>query len=474
MMAILATPEIYLALCGMILLVGGVFKGDAATGKILILTVAVLIGALALLVTQPHYGTAFEGMFIADEFGRFVKSLVLLAAILTLILSWPYITRNQMQRFEYPILILFATVGMMLMVSANNFMALYVGLELQSLALYVLAAFRRDNATSSEAGLKYFVLGALSSGMLLYGISLLYGFSGSVSFDVLKTVLVENQGMQLGVVFGLVFICAGLIFKTSAVPFHMWTPDVYQGAPTSITAFFAAAPKLAALALLARVLLQPLEGLTTQWEQIIVFVAVASMLLGSFAGLVQNNVKRLLAYSSIANVGFMLLGLIAGNESGIQAMLVYLAIYIVNTLGVFGVLVALRRDGQSVEQVSDLAGLSKTHPLMAFAMVVFMFSLAGVPPLAGFFGKYFVFLSAVQAGYMPIAILGVLASTVAAYYYLRLIKVMYFDEASAPLDIITEKPAAVVTTAAALIMMLFVFYPSLLTESALVAARSLF
>jgi NADH-quinone oxidoreductase subunit N len=474
MMAMLATPEIFLALSGLILLVGGVFKGDAATPKLFVLTGLVLAAALVLLASQANYGTAFHGMFIADGFSRFVKIILLVAAILSLILAWPYVARHAMQRFEYPILILFATVGMLLMVSANNLMALYVGLELQSLALYVLASFRRDHAASSEAGLKYFVLGALSSGMLLYGISLLYGYTGSLGFETLRQAFAGQTQPALGVIFGLVFVCAGLIFKVSAVPFHMWTPDVYQGAPTPVTAFFAAGPKLAALALLTRVMIQPLEGLTPQWTQILLFAAVASMLLGALAGLAQGNLKRLMAYSSIANVGFALVGLVAGGEAGVQALLIYLAIYFLNTLGIFAVMVALRRNGEAVEQISDLSGLSKTHPMLALAMVTFMFSLAGVPPLAGFFGKYFVFLAAVKAGYVALAIIGVLASTVAAYYYLRLIKMMYFDEATAPLDAVPERTVTVTAGLAALAMVLFVFYPSFLTDSALVAAKSLF
>jgi NADH-quinone oxidoreductase subunit N len=360
---------------------------------------------------------------------------------------------------------------MMLMVSASDFLSLYVGLELQSLSLYVLAACKRDDAKSSEAGLKYFVLGALSSGLLLYGISLIYGFTGTTDFVSVAIDLHYKLHASQGVVIGMVFVCAALAFKISAVPFHMWAPDVYEGAPTPVTAFFAAAPKLAALALLTRFLLEPMIGLSGQWHQVIVFIAVASMLWGAFAGLVQSNLKRLLAYSSIANVGYLLVGLAAGGKAGVQALLIYFTIYALNTLGAFAVILCLRRGGKALEAITDLSGLSKTNPVVALAMTVLMFSMAGVPPLAGFFGKYFVFLAAVDAGLVPLAIIGVLSSVVTAYYYLRIIKVMYFDEPATALDPLPDWGVKSVLGISSLAMIGLTLAPAPLIEGALKAAR---
>jgi NADH-quinone oxidoreductase subunit N len=487
-----AFPEIFLAVCGMLLLILGVMRGDKSARMVGILSVVALLAAGILVLRLPNivtpvlhavagksmqldtncYGcTVFNHMFVNDGFARFVKIILLAASALSVMLSWGYLENAGSDKPEYPVLVIFATVGMMLMVSAADMLSLYVGLELQSLALYVLAAFRRDDAKSSEAGLKYFVLGALSSGLILYGISLVYGFAGTTQFALLAKVLTGTP--PLGVVFGIVFVCAALAFKISAVPFHMWTPDVYEGAPTPVTAFFAAAPKISALALFTRVLMTPFAGMTHQWMQIIVFVAVASMVLGSFAGLVQTNVKRLLAYSSIANVGFALVGIVAGGDQGIQALLIYLAIYFLNTLGAFGVVLCLRRQGVALEKLEDFAGLAKAKPLLALAMVVFMFSLAGVPPLAGFFGKYFVFLAVVKAGMVPLAIIGVLSSVVAAYYYLRIIKLMYFDDLTVAFDPIPEWGTRAVVGLTALTMLLFVLWPAPLIDSALVAAQSL-
>jgi NADH-quinone oxidoreductase subunit N len=488
-------PEIFLALAGMALLMFGVIRGDkAAPMTSLLAVVALLIAGILVLqlgnilplgghITLPGGGkfnmqsscygcSAFSHMFVHDDFARFVKIILLAASALSLMLSWSYLGRENLDKPEYPVLVVFAVVGMMLMVSTGDFLSLYVGLELQSLALYVLAAFRRDDAKSSEAGLKYFVLGALSSGLILYGISLIYGYAGTTQFAPLVKMLAAPQP-PLGVIFGMVFICAAMAFKVSAVPFHMWTPDVYEGAPTPVTAFFAAAPKVAALALFTRLLMTPFSGLAHQWLQIVVFIAVASMVLGSFAGLVQSNIKRLLAYSSIANVGYALSGLAAGGENGVQAVLIFLAIYFLNTLGTFSVILCLRRNDKSVEQIEDLKGLAKTNPLLALAMVVFMFSLAGVPPLAGFFGKYFIFLAAVKADLVPLAVIGVLTSVVAAAYYLRIIKLMYFDDPVQPIDPVPEFGLRAALTFCALIMLLFAFWPAPLVDSALTAAQSL-
>lgn len=469
-------PELFLAFSALFLLVVGAFRGNEATRSVLYLSVFATFVSALMLCLQSVSGTVFGSLFIVDAYARFFKIAILVATLISLVLSDAWLRSNSLARPEFPVLILLAALGMMLMVSSNNFISLYLGLELQSLALYVLAAFKRDSAASSEAGLKYFVLGALSSGLLLYGISLVYGFSGTTSFPELSRIL-SGTNLELGPIFGLVFICAALCFKISAVPFHMWTPDVYEGSPTPVTAFFAAAPKLAAVALFVRVLFQPFGGMTAEWEQIIFFVSIATMLLGSFAGLKQTNIKRLMAYSSIANIGFILVGVLAG-QSGVQAVLIYLAIYFVNSLGVFSVILCLRRQGQSVEKISDLSGLSRSHPFLALAMALFMFSMAGVPPLAGFLGKYFVFLAAVNAGFVPLAIIGMLTSCVAAFYYLRVIKVMYFDSVSeGQIDPVNEFSLKFVGVVATLAVGLFIwpFNPLLtpLIESARQAATSL-
>lgn len=475
-------PELTIVVFAIVLLVFGAVRGDKSAQATWVLALIGLFAAAVVLLC-PRYGggigspmptvNLFGQMFVQDDFARFVKLIILGASFLTLLMSSSALEQDKILHFEYPVLILLATLGMMLMVSAGDFLSLYVGLELQSLTLYVLAAFKRDDAKSSESGLKYFVLGALSSGLILYGISLIYGYTGTTQFSALAPMLTNMATAPLGVVFGLVFICAALAFKVSAVPFHMWTPDVYEGAPTPVTAFFGAAPKLAALALFTRVLMQPLGGMVHYWEQIVVFIAVASMLLGSFAGLVQTNIKRLLAYSSIANAGYALVGLAVGDELGIQALLIYLAIYVVNTIGIFGVVLCLRRQGKMCEQMTDLSGLAKTNPLLAFAMVVFMFSLAGVPPAAGFFGKYFIFLTAVHAHMVPLAIIGVLSSVVAAYYYLRVIKLMYFDEAGEPITKTCDYGLKAVLTFTTAFILLLILWPAPLIDSALIAAHSL-
>jgi NADH-quinone oxidoreductase subunit N len=375
-------------------------------------------------------------------------------------------------KFEFPVLVLLATTGMLMMISANDLIALYVGVELQSLALYVVAAFQRDSARSSEAGLKYFVLGALSSGMLLYGASLVYGFTGSTGFDDIA-LAVQPSGANIGLIFGLVFLMAGFAFKISAVPFHMWTPDVYEGAPTPVTAFFAAAPKLAAMALTVRVLITAFPAVTLEWRQIVVFLAIASMALGSFAAIGQTNIKRLMAYSSIGHMGYALVGLAAGTTEGVQGVIIYLAIYLAMTLGTFACILAMRRDGRMVEDIDQLSGLSSTSPLMAFLLAMLLFSLAGVPPLAGFFAKFYVFLAAIHAGLYALAVIGVLLSVVGAYYYLRIVKIMYFDapaERFEPMD----TPLAAVLGVTGLFILLYFIYPAPLVAFAGAAAKSLF
>ena len=467
-----ALPEILLAAGALALVLIGAFRGEKSFG--LINTLAFLLLALVgvLIATQDAVPvSAFNGAFISDSFGRFMKIAVLIGSAVTLMISGDYLKATGSQQFEFPILVALSTLGMLLMISAGDLIALYLGLELSSLALYVVASFNRDSVKSTEAGLKYFVLGALSSGMLLYGASLVYGMTGSVSFSGIASVL--KDGTSLGVIFGLVFILAGLAFKISAVPFHMWTPDVYEGAPTPVTAFFAAAPKIAAMALLVRVVEQAFPHITGQWQQIIVFIAIASMGLGAFAAIGQQNIKRLLAYSSIGHVGFALVGLSAGTAGGVEGVAIYMAIYLVTTLGTFGCVLAMRREGGYVEDIDDLAGLSKTHPIMAFILAMLMFSLAGIPPLAGFFAKWYVFVAAVEAKLYALAVIGVVTSVVGAYYYLRIVKIMYFDEAKAPFLPMSAAIRLVVGVSGVFVLA-FWLYPAPLVTRAVAAAQSLF
>jgi NADH-quinone oxidoreductase subunit N len=385
-------------------------------------------------------------------------------------MSLDYFRRARILKFEYPVLMLLASVGMGVLVSAGDLIALYLGLELMSLSLYVIAAFNRDSARSTEAGLKYFVLGALSSGMLLYGASLIYGYTGTVSFAGIAQGAAQGG---LGVTFGLVFLLVGLCFKVSAVPFHMWTPDVYEGAPTPVTAFFASAPKVAAIAIFMRVTTTAFPTILLQWQQILVFVAIASMALGSFAAIGQRNFKRLMAYSSIGHMGFALVGLAAGTQEGVQGVLIYIAIYVAMTLGTFAVILSMQRSGRMVEDISDLAGLSRTRPGMAFLLAMLLFSLAGIPPLAGFFAKFYVFLAAINSGLYVLAVIGVLTSVVGAYYYLAIVKIMYFDEPQESFEPMPREQG-VVLAVAGLFNLLFFVYPAPLLDAASAAAKSLF
>ena len=467
-----ALPELILAGGALVLLMLGVAT-RRERGE-LILWLAIILLALAGIFVASGEGTItlFYKSFIVDPFARTLKLLTLAGAAVALLMSVDYWRGAGGVRFEFPVLVLLATTGMLMMISANDLIALYVGLEQQSLALYVVAAFQRDSARSSEAGLKYFVLGALSSGMLLYGASLVYGFTGSTGFDDIA-LAVQPSGANIGLIFGLVFLIAGFAFKISAVPFHMWTPDVYEGAPTPVTAFFAAAPKLAAMALTVRVLITAFPAVTLQWRQIVVFLAIASMALGSFAAIGQTNIKRLMAYSSIGHMGYALVGLAAGTTEGVQGVIIYLAIYLAMTLGTFACILAMRRDGRMVEDIDQLSGLSSTSPLMAFLLAMLLFSLAGVPPLAGFFAKFYVFLAAIHAGLYALAVIGVLLSVVGAYYYLRIVKIMYFDapaERFEPMD----TPLAAVLGVTGLFILLYFIYPAPLVAFAGAAATSLF
>ena len=432
-------PELVLALGAIALMLVSAWGGDTSTRAVSIASVFVLVGAgIALVGPASSGGYAFDGLYRADAFGAFAKVLIYIASAVAIMMAPSFFARSQGEdlRPEYPVLILLSACGMGIMVSASDMLTLYVGLELQSLAAYVLASFMRRDGRSAEAGLKYFVLGALASGILLYGISLVYGFSGTTLFSGIADAYAGTK--SLGLLFGLVFVFAGLAFKISAVPFHMWTPDVYEGAPTPVTAFFASAPKVAAMAMAVRVAIEAMGPATDQWRQIVIFAALASIILGAVAAIGQTNVKRLLAYSSINNVGFALIGLAAGTPEGVSGVLMYLTIYVAMTLGSFLVVLQMRGDdGQPVETIASLAGMSRTRPGLAAALAIFMFSLAGIPPLFGFYAKFAVFSAAVDAGLFPLAVVGIAASVIGAYYYLRVVKTMYFDDpapAFAPMD----------------------------------------
>jgi len=480
-----ALPELFLVCAAMALLMLGVFQKSGAKGDdvkssrlISLLGIVTLVLTLLLVLTIAQTGTAdtFAGMFVTDAFAVYFKVFVLIASAVSLVISQDYLERQEIARFEFSILVLLSTLGMMMMLSANNLISLYVGLELQSLPLYVLAAFQRHDLRSTEAGLKYFVLGALASGMLLYGSSLVYGFAGTTDFAALASTLTGPEGEMpsIGLVIGIVFILVGLAFKVSAVPFHMWTPDVYEGAPTPVTAFFSVAPKLAAIGLFIRVMIGPFGELVGQWQQIVIFVSIASMALGGFVAINQTNIKRMMAYSSISHVGYALIGLAVGNEVGIQGVLIYMAIYIFMNLGVFACILCMRRSDTMVENIQDLAGLSKTHPMVALALAIFMFSMAGIPPMAGFFGKLYIFLAAIESELYTLAVIGVLTSVVAAFYYLRIIKVMYFDEPVDALHKPVRREIGLVLLGTSAVILLFFLAPGPLLDSAQAAAASLF
>jgi NADH-quinone oxidoreductase subunit N len=464
-------PELIVVIGAMALLMFGVFKGDNSTPLVEFGALVVLAAALVAVLLQPAApASLFGGSIVVDAFARFFKVLIIIGAAAALIMSAPFWRNHKLNRFEFSVIVLLSVAGMMVMVSARDLISLYLGIELMSLSLYVIAAIDRENVRSTEAGLKYFVLGALSSGMLLYGSSLIYGFTGTVSFTGIAA---AAKTPSIGLIFGIVFLFAGLAFKVSAVPFHMWTPDVYEGAPTPVTAFFAAAPKVAAIALFCRVAVTSFPAIASQWQQIIVFVAIASMVLGAFAAIGQKNIKRLMAYSSIGHVGYALVGLAPGTEAGVSSVLIYMSIYLAMTLGTFACIIAMRRDGGQVEEIGELSGLARTQPVMAFILAALMFSLAGIPPLAGFFAKFYVFLAAIQGKFYVLAVIGVLASVVGAYYYLRIVKLMYIDE---PVQrfLPMSKPVGAVMLLAGAFTILFFVYPAPLVAAANAAAKSLF
>jgi len=464
-------PEIVLGLGAMALLMFGVYRGERSVRTVDYASVALLIIAGLIVLTLPAGKlVTFDGSFVVDGFARFLKVLAIIGSAAAILMSIDHAERERQQRFEYSVLIVLSTLGMLMLISAADLIALYVGLELMSLPLYVVAASHRNSLRSTEAGLKYFVLGALSSGMLLYGASLVYGFTGTVSFVGIAHSAADAGS---GLIFGLVFLFVGFCFKVSAVPFHMWTPDVYEGAPTPVTAFFAAAPKVAGIAMFVRATVVAFPGITAQWQEIVVFVSIASMLLGAFAAIGQRNIKRLMAYSSIGHMGFALIGLAAGTSEGVQGVLVYMAIYLTMTLGVFAVILSMRRCGGMVESIDQLAGLARTHPTMAFFLAMLLFSMAGVPPLAGFFAKFYVFLAAIKAGLYILAVIGVLASVIGAYYYLAIIKVMYFEEPAEPFYSMPNE-LKLVLGVCGLFNILFFVYPGPLVGVASAAAHSLF
>ncbi len=466
---ILILPELVLFIGAMGLLMVGAFSNSDATRTVDFGAIAVLV--LASLAVTAYAGDAtayaFNGAFVMDNFAVLMKVLTFLATALAIIMSQSYLRREKLARFEYSVLLLLAATGMGMMISANDLISLYLGIELQSLALYVVASIKRDSLRSTEAGLKYFVLGALSSGMLLYGASLIYGFSGSTNFAEIAAAFQPVDGvLPMGQVLGLVFLLAGLAFKISAVPFHMWTPDVYEGAPTPVTAFFAAAPKLAGMAIFLRIMMTGFGDALVAWQQIIILIAIASMVLGAFAAIGQQNIKRLMAYSSIGHMGFALVGFAAVSPAGVSSVILYMALYAVMTIGTFACILSMRRDSGMVEKIDDLAGLSQTNPYMAACLAILMFSLAGIPPMAGFFGKLFVFRAAIDSGLYSLSIIGVLASVVGAYYYLRIVKIMYLD---APAEEHIEpmpRELSLLTGAMAAFTLLFFIYPAPLVELA--------
>ncbi|MFN4057165.1 MAG: NADH-quinone oxidoreductase subunit NuoN [Roseinatronobacter sp.] len=451
----IALPEIVLALYAMAALMVGVYGGKDKLAEPILWATAALMVLLALFVGSKgiEAQAAFNGMYLSDSFAHFAKMLILVSAAVVLVMGQASMAAQGLLKFEYPILIALSVVGMMLMVSSGDLILLYMGLELQSLALYVVATMNRDSLRSTEAGLKYFILGALASGLLLYGASLTYGYAGTTLFAGIITTISED-GMSIGLLMGLAFMLAGLAFKISAVPFHMWTPDVYEGAPTPVTAFFATAPKVAAMALIARLVHDGFGSAPGDWGQIIALLAVASMFVGAIAAIGQRDIKRLMAYSSISHMGFAMVGLAAGSAEGVQAMLIYMAIYVTMSIGVFAFILTMARDGRAVTDIDSLRQLSKAEPLKAMALLVLMFSLAGVPPLLGFFGKFAVLMAAVNAGMTWLALAGVLASVIGAFYYLRIVYFMYFGAENEPLDRVSAPVQAALLVGCAALMVL--------------------
>ena len=474
---LLIIPQIFLLFSAIILLMLGSFTKKNSAKIIVYFSVLTLFLVTFLEIFMPwDIHVIFNNSLVENGFSRFVKSIIFMSSAFVIILSSKWLIRYDEKAFEYPILILFSSLGMSLMISANDLITLYLAIELQSLPLYVMAAFKRDSVESGEAGIKYFVLGALSSSLFLFGSSLIYGFTGSIEFSEISR-SIDILNIKSGIVVGIVFILSGLIFKISAVPFHMWTPDVYEGSATPITAFFATAPKMAAMCMLVNILYGPFSGAFESWQQIIIFVSIASMSLGSFVAIRQSNIKRLLAYSSIAHMGFALIGLISPlSQLGVQALLIYMLIYIVTNLGVFACIISLEKnEGETISNTDDLSGLSKKYPFISFSMAMLMFSFAGIPPLAGFFGKYLIFRSAIENGLIEIAVFGLIISVVAAFYYIRIIKIMYFDESNIKITMLSSKGLNITNVICTIFIVFFIFIYSIfpISELADLAASSI-
>ena len=466
---IILVPEIAFAILSLVCLLYGLFTKENKFNK----TINAVLFTLVIILILVYFNFStnfayFKELFIQSSFVKFFKLLIILASIATIIISKKYYLDIKLSKFEIPILTMFATLGMLILISSNNLMTMYLAIELQSLSLYVLAAIKRDSVYSSEAGVKYFVLGALSSGILLYGFSLIYGFTGTTSFVEIQSNLSKFENLSLPLIFGLVFVLVGLAFKISAVPFHMWTPDVYQGAPTSITAFFAIVPKIAAVVIIFRFCMEVFRDFYSEWSQIIIFLSIASMFLGSIAAISQNNIKRLLAYSSIGHIGYVLIALAAGNQDGIKSVAIYMSIYMIMNVAIFTILLSLKSNEGYIENISELSGLSKSKPIIGLAIAIIMFSMAGIPPFIGFFGKFYVFIAALNQGLVTLSILGVVASVISAYYYLRIIKVMYFDDLNSNnnYNFLISTKSKFILFFILFFMSFFVFYPSILINLA--------
>ena len=454
-------PELFLSLTIMFLLMLGVFIKKSFK-LVNLLTILSLVFAIALVLNQPNeIIKVFDESYIIDRLSIFMKVLTLLFCLFVLLTSKDYVKSNNIDKIEYPIIILASTLGMILMISSYDLIIFYLGLELQSLCLYILASFKRDDERSTEAGLKYFVLSALASGLLLYGCSLIYGFTGSTNFEIISTNLDEAN---TGAVFGIVFIIVGLAFKVSAVPFHMWTPDVYEGSPTSVTSFFALVPKIAAISVFIRFMYVPFVNVISQWQTIIVFLSIASMILGAVAAIGQTNIKRLMAYSSIGHMGYALAGLAPGTNAGIQSTITYLTIYLVMNLGAFACIFMMKRENIFCENIKDLSGLSKNHPMLALSFLIILFSLAGIPPLAGFFAKFYIFTAVVEVKMYALAIIGLVTTVVSTFYYLRIIKIIYFDKPNKPFDEIYDWGLKGSIILSSILILIYFIYPSILTN----------
>jgi len=464
---IIFVPEVSLSILAISSLMYGLFsKNNSFDKTINFATVSLIFVSVLVYFDFTTSFALFENFFSNTTFTKFFKILTTLGAAASLIISKNYFIDTKINRFEIPTLLLFSTLGMLLMISSNNLMIMYLAIELQSLSLYVVASIKRNSIESAESGVKYFILGALSSGILLYGFSLVYGFTGQTSFDGIYLSLSQVEKLPIGLVFGLVFVLVGLAFKVSAVPFHMWTPDVYEGAPTSITAFFAIVPKLAATALIFRFCLEPFDNFYFEWTQVIFFLSVASMFLGAIAAIAQKNIKRLLAYSSIGHVGYVLIALVSASDQGLKSASIYMFIYLVMNIAVFSIILSLKKSNSYVEKISELSGLSKSNPVISVSLAIILLSMAGIPPFIGFFGKFYVFIAAIESQLYLLAVLGVLASVISAFYYLRIIKGMYFDDASDVqiFEFTISGQAKVILMILMIIISFFIFYPSLLTN----------